>query len=171
MLPYPLLLAIPLELWEYPLVLIGLQNSDMKKTAFIIIFLLIPLLFLLFNCTDYNKRQCEEFTGFYNDVQFDIIILSKPVAEPNYYRFSVRDLASKKDSILSIDRELVSLSSIWNIGDTLTKNRGNTIVELRKRDSILNTRKFLIEWTCKGTFINGEDGDIWERRLASHGLR
>ncbi|WP_146191022.1 hypothetical protein [Sphingobacterium athyrii] len=91
-----------------------------------------------------------------SNIEFNLVIEGPTTAEPNYCEMNAKDLILNRSGRAKVDRGLGSIVPNWSIGDTLTKSKGNSIVILKKKKPIQGTRIFVSEWTCNGSFINGE---------------
>ncbi|QIH34397.1 hypothetical protein G6053_16550 [Sphingobacterium sp. DR205] len=91
-----------------------------------------------------------------SNIEFNLVIEGPTTAEPNYYEMNAKDLILNRSGRAKVNRGLGSIVPNWSIGDTLTKSKGNSIVILKKKKPIQGTRIFVSEWTCNGSFNNGE---------------
>lgn len=139
-------------------------NSKYKGWRFSCFVLVI----FLYSCL--TEQGCKETVNYYNSIEFHVVIEGPRSAEPNYYEMEAKDILLNKSGKVNIDRGLASIVLKWSIGDTLFKNKGNTIVILKKKKSVLGTRIFVSEWTCNGGTINGKPVDTWVSKFKEAGL-
>lgn len=111
---------------------------------------------LLWLCGCMTEEKCRQIMEYNSNIEFNLVIEGPTTAEPNYYEMNAKDLILNRSGRAKVDRGLGSIVPNWSIGDTLTKSKGNSIVILKKKKPILGTRIFVSEWTCNGSFINGE---------------
>lgn len=128
------------------------------------------IFFILLCLLIFTSCDCEGSQEIYRNEEASIVLDKLPKLDFEYYKLYGRDPVTNKDTIQQLPaRWLGQLYFMYEIGDTIIKEKGSLSIHLHKMKPKFDTIKFECISICDDYITNGQDVDYWRKKLISLG--
>ncbi|WP_286883093.1 MULTISPECIES: hypothetical protein [Sphingobacterium] len=126
-------------------------------------------LIALTGCTTSSNDGCEKYMEYINGLQTNIILLKKTKVKFEDFILIGVDPSTNRDTVQFLpSRWFVHLKPLCDLGDTIVKRRGTSIIELHKTRMKYDLRQFDLTSTCGDYLMNGMSYDQWNQFQESY---
>lgn len=130
----------------------------------------IKILLNVFILLTLTSCDCEGDQQDAKMYQARIVLDRIPKQESGYYKLYGRDPVTNKDTVQKLPaRWLMQLNYMYEIGDTIIKDKGSISIFLHKVNPKFDTTKFECVTTCDDYITNGQNVEYWRKKLRALG--